>query len=1157
MDEEIKLHFPDHYTIDATQKSEGGNLMIDIEAYSRDSGKDEVKSIRLPITATPGTYYNEVDELEMDIRFKMHTGMNAGTIALYDKTTILFETESFDELKRLFDNYPEIEEIAVMKKRFGTTTFFVPPKKVEYQSKFSDYNPTMTAAKKEVMAYETPSLLLESFLRSLQRARFDYEVKGIAEKISKMTHNDLSTTNAAGMAVGDIYAPLALASLTDYLVIGAKDSTGKSQELFLENLDGDNADAMREFILKKSEAWLADKKVSALLRAIDLIQTDAADKGYDAAFRDNAEAWKGLTGRGIKTPTIPIFDPQAGSGEGLFAAMDRTGFDGTLVGTELRDISSDDPRFQVKTGVDTLVMASSISEAMASRRAEYAVYHTPVWINPPYTSEDTVLKQSIEMLPNTMMISGIFPVKAEQFLNKHLSGQSLILDIPKEKTGYEDPKAPQRFLYVVGTISHKKDNEGRERSLLTVPTKKVLPDNGDINAYIMTHFQKEPGFVNHIGSSYTYFHDDDNRRNILQTAVSDAIQSTEWALKNTEAIKKVAMTKVEEIQSMLHPIEAAKKRKVFPDPRFYQEDGKYPRLRFFEVANNIPLLSYYRQNMPGMFELTKSVADASGMTLPIDESKVEPFRFTEKYQGEKDKVTSLALGMMRLYYYPSNISLKAQADKDALFALLLKYSNDRGINFDVEHMKQIIGDSHSLVMKGELVVHDSKIIPTEAFVLLDEYGFDIGKIEMLPDDFYKYLELMDTFDIYDYVEISQLSTSQKKQLMESFVERTSGVVGMIARENGMSTEELNREIMIKTMGFFRDLKAGKISREDRDLSVIAFGREKGIYQMIEATQKVNWSSTKREIIEAFAPLDLGGEAQNMIAEYLIDNFRDKPIKFYEEWMPGVLENISDKVKKKYGSKFGNEDELHERLMEAGEGVGEALTPIYLKKLVAGNSASKLSDVLLGPYGLMRYHLNEAKNEPDYDKLYDGAFRKMFLETLELKEHQFAEAENFLALSDEKKMEQLSWMPRAGKMRAAIAIQYLLALKQKSDIFYLLETANMNDAVLQLTESFPMLALTAKQFVDKSKIETNPDATFDLLPFEEAYPNPFKILPQRKFYRAGEGATEELKQYGTKFNDILSAMDEKYGTEISKATIEEVLAQYKDSPFKDVLIKTGC
>lgn len=1171
--------------------SRGGEISVVFRLESNDRYEDgKLKSLKTTLVAIP-KFTKDEESGETSVEMEIKEGrrrLDAYLATIYTRDTVGFERnlDAVEAMKNIFDADPDTKSLLVVDAGTDKYLMRVPQSivpslngKVITKEDGKEESPEnedvqkksgTNRVKHELKAYETPSNIFRVMFRAVDRAMFRKHLSGqIYDKLSKRLAGSSELSSEIEKKVGVKFKARVLQSAVVYLVYETLEPGSEDARRLLENED-ENIKRGIDIVISHAETG-SDDKFAQMLTLIDKANQEGKKNGYMKTLTGSMqEEWKSAFNITMKPAEIPVFDPQAGSADGTIRGMDEANFSGVLKGIELRDMSGarerHGSRYDVIDNTNTMLFMDTIKNTFMNGRYHDAATQTFTYLNPPYTNDDEVGKRTVDMIMNGMPVSGLFPVKMKTYLEKNLSSDSLIVDIPRALTGYTDPNTPDRFLFVIGTKYSKDDAlKSKAKTLATNdPLELYLPEDATEEMFekaLNNHIEKRSALGMLYYKMYVYHKDSDKRRDMLIDALKERIGEQKEIMANAEKLLEAVNETKKTIEKKMMPIEIAKKQKIFKDTRFYSKEGVYERLSFFEVAQNIPLLIYYRDNVPAVFHLVKEVADELDVSLPVDtETESETFVMGERYDGKKDKVTNLALGMMKLYYYPSKISLEDRDSKETLAMIMEEIKDKAGVSMGSKEksmLKAAIELASSITIKSKHIIDDdtSMIMPKEVFILQDEYGFDIGELSVELDEFYDLLQEKGLYDINDYVELAVLSKEDKKKILDAFVDDMQFVINTIAEYNGIPKDEVKNDTINigKAIEFYKRQK--KISDEEIHARIFQYATK---YKLKEIFDTLTKGDTKALLSQAKSNarivFDVSTKTANAVGDVYFKHFMQNPIAFYEDHQDEFFKVLYTQLEDLYEDK----ELLREHLMEYRELMSDIVTPIYQEKVSIATAYSRLAKMLVRHYAVIEAYLSSDNVTLDvYEKLYDGNFRFMQRDTQGLKPHQITEAERYSAMEkDGKKLSLMAHEMRSGKTRTFINTSYYLSLLKNVPMNIIVETSNMPDIFQQVMESFPHLALRARCFIDGKKIDINPDRTFNHLPTLEIVPKPYIIAKSQKKFRGGGKTTERLiKRMGKDIDMLVEKLEERYGDDV-EAMMKDILQTHKASPFVKI-IKSVC
>ena len=809
-------------------------------------------------------------------------------------------------------------------------------------------------------------------------------------------------------------------------------------------------------------------------------------------------------------------------------------FNTDLIGTELREIEKNDPNYKVVTGVNFNLVKETVKNILNNKNRKKMIESVINYSNPPYSTDDSVGKASIDTIKEKSLIFGLYPVKMLKYLQERIKGTIYV--IPREATGYTDKNTPEKFLFIAGEKLDEKTVKKIQARLEKSQTDVIEIESNDLNK-----LKIKENFLEKIKEvlKYSIYANYDNFFKDFEKSIKETIEKYKNIDKFTEIIKENKNS----IFNAFLPFENLKKNRIFPDTRFFDKKGQIEYLTFNEVIDNLPLLNFYNKVNPELFEIVKKLADALNYPFPNIKKEEFKYSFTNTKPLKKDLVTTDNLGMMKLKYYPDLIDISDEENKETLRKIIDEYikENDLKINErDINALHLLINKTDKLVLKNELVTLNKSVFNNEVFVFVDKYGNDLGKFNILPTDFYKLLEDKGYFKLEDYIELANLKDEIYKELIEKFLDYIDSIKKDIIKFNIENFKDFYDENAKKNIlnDFNKDILA---AFKERQKALKEGNSEKALKAIVDFANQYHFKDIYEKIFEAVNTDALINKVFRKYEKILPDEMRDikkllkehfikREVVFFE------LERAEffKKINEEYG--LENKIDFEDFMLDIEDALSE---PYKIKKQIY-TGYIKLADILIT--GVLPLE-NVYKVKKDFEKSKE-IFEKLFLYKMGLKPHQFDEAIRYLALSDNKKLEMLFWEMRAGKTRAMLAIGFLNALKNNKDFDLIVETANMNDITLQTLESFPFLLLNAKFFVgDKNKVNVNNDNVYSMFLTENIIPNMPKLL-QPYLIGKGQKAEELSKTFYTEMFDIIKSLNDK--------TLNRVEDFFKDTKFEKCL-----
>ena len=848
-----------------------------------------------------------------------------------------------------------------------------------------------------------------------------------------------------------------------------------------------------------------------------------------------------------------------------------------MFGTEIRSISTqDDDRYKVLTGRNSVAYGAAIEKTMQDGGLQKAVKNLTVYMNPPYTSEDYVSKKSFEALSSNPILFGIFPTKSHKLLKHETDG--IIIDIPREITGYTDPKTPERFLMFFGA-KHSDMQESKASSLFggsnSLPTNESsvfeMKDGESIDDakkrlsfFIVNKISKLPFLVDRFKEQYNYYVSDSagSRMNIVQNKFAKNMENFDNFLASVDAREKAIEDARESILKQFAPIEIAKNQKVFPDTRYYSGSDSPKMFYFKEVVSNVSLLNHYQLVSPNLFNVVREVADELKVKIPISIDPKEPFCLTQKNIPERKAfVTNSELGLMKSKYYPTLISLSEHEDKLELIDMFSSVSEKRYdskmVKDSVEALKNVIEFADKMVLKNEQIIIESEglLQNRECYILQDTYENDICKLNMSLTDFYAELQERGRFDIKDYVEVVKPSDKLKGTLVKNFIIYVENIARTIEQEPNLAKLNIIKDIFAtrKTIGekyknftnatqeFSKESEDYKKAKNgyntDYRKSLLEFINKHKLDKHLE--DKIvypNINTLLNSIMKSDVFSNVRQQDKDAIKQKIHNRFIGREILFYEERM--TEHDVFEPFLRNYGITDDKFDAFFYDLYDA-------VTPYFVAKKASINAYIKLASMMIVDYSKMKLMTLKGAKPED---IFDSSFKKMFMDTFELKNHQYEEAINTAAV--DKKLSMLLWQMRSGKTLAMAATLFMTGLAKNNNMSLFVETANLQDISNQVFEYMPQMFFQMRVFhTEPKKILLNENIVYERLLSDKFYPNVLSILNKRDsdLIEGGGSTINKLKgEYNFKFETLLNKIN------TNNKTIEEAKILYSESPLIGIL-----
>lgn len=892
-----------------------------------------------------------------------------------------------------------------------------------------------------------------------------------------------------------------------------------------------------------------------------------------------------------KIPAIPFIDLQAGSGKGILTSATNNNFPMILQGTELRSLdnlgineATIDPRYNVLNEVNSLIHMSDIKKVFHNGSLIKAVLNTPVYLNPPYNTDNLIAKESVEALKHRQLVYGLFPTSMKTFLNENLNGH--IFEINKKLSGYTDAKVPETLLFVIGRrydadfieeqMEQRKSMGGSVALASSFDKHKVFfknisADNVD-DAIVEISRQINMNDINFslkttVESTYQYYNitDATDRQSMLMRNLKNYVNETRNLLQDFEKVVTALKDKSEDLRSEFGSENMLTKDKVFPDVQFYSKDSKTKYLDFYEVMSNKGLLVAYRDNYPEILNLLKQIAKKVEYPFEISESVTAMYDLDNPFKPTKrDKKVSPNIGLMKNYYIPSSFSLKSIENKNHLKLIVSHiYRNQLDTQLSDkarEELNFMIDNAEKLVSKLQSKIKDDKkVLKEDALVFLDEDDIVMGKLNISKTDFNKALETLGYFDIKDYIELAEISNDKKAIVMENFLKHLENTIALLDTFNNKPIMPFLINGLNSIMKLRSDYSNGKIvNPNEYNIAVnhiyVKFMNESRINAFFE--KQVSFDSRlagqfEKAMLKNEALISLSkGEKSELISKIFL-TYKEAPLDFFDFKRADTESLIEDLLLSYYKKSENNSFDLEKMNRLFKTDIFNSLSQDYIKYKAVFEGSLRLSQMLISNYGyyLAKKQYLGANNLPlDFTKLYDEIFEKIALDTMGLMKHQFKTAERFTEIADSNKQNMKLWEMRAGKSLSFLMESYLLSLIKENDSYVLLESKNVDDISLQLLSHLPHLFASSNFYLTDSKIDkavVSSENSYSHLVMSEIYPNLPNVL-KPYFLGRGEMVKAEMETFALDFELLIERVKKE---ELTKANI---LENYKDSKFLGVM-----
>jgi hypothetical protein len=1081
---------------------------------------------------------------------------------IYTKDTLFLETSmSIKQMAKEYLSATDSKEVLVVKTMFGddylganTSKFSIASERLEKK----DVQLSESNQKTELKAYETPSNIFEIYFSAMQQE---------------------SLVLYAGKMAVEVRKELVKVKEVKEHHLFQKEDFKKEQELLVKMVLEAEISQVSKMRLEAESESANVRQMQTLIQKHSPEALEKLSKASDSQFpfrefSDTEEPFK-----------MAVLDMQAGSGEGIFKGAEKAGIEVNLIGTELRDFNEltdgealkENENYNVSVGIDTAMHLNDYESLFENKMMNTAVMNTVVYQNPPYTQNNELAKESVEVLAHDQNVFGLYPTSMEGFLKNNING--FVFTIPKQLSGYTDAKVPDNLIMVIGS---KHDEQfayetmmSRKISGLTLmnnidtraKNKSVTITDVDVematNSILKTIRLNRDTVYNLKGRMRDVIHyqSERNGASVLTSHLNGYIEHTKDKIENLGKIDELLTREKDKVMSVFNSSDTLKKEKLFPDYRDYNPERNYKKMTYSEVLLQRSLLVFYRDKYPEIFKIIKSLADDDGVELGLDESTHTNYRLSNPPKPEKkDIVATESLGLMKLAYYPTSFIVEDINDKTALLDIIKKVYLSKGIGQGdistntLEALNTIINDSHRLVIKNENKIGASlEINKEEVFVLVDEDGLDIAKLNISLTDFYDSMNKLEMFDINDYVEKAVLKDDKKKIILTNFLKHSENLIAMLEdrREdkNSEPLEVLAKKAIIKIKQIKNsESKTNKAKNEEQLAVYINYAKDNGIFDYFESFITLNEPKKLIEKLVIKNPIftDTNKKEKEKGLIKIATLFSEMPISFYEGARAESEEMIREVFKE-----LSKDSPLSKEALEDSEesfvvNIYEQLSEEYEIRKSVSEGAIKTAKMIVINLTLLKAQMNKGV---DTVKLYDIFFENMMQNTFGLMPHQFKNPERFIEISDDKKVDILNWQMRSGKTLTFLMEMYLIMLYKGIDANLFIETKTMNDIVSQMMRHLPIMMSGVNFNMPKTTAKLtvlNPDNVYEFFTENsEVFANLPKILSDN-FVNKGKGQLEELERFGFEFEELMEKVEEK------GMTLEGMREQYKDAIFAPLL-----
>jgi hypothetical protein len=341
-------------------------------------------------------------------------------------------------LKNLGINEPEI------KVDENTETYVVVENQVLPVKGIEIEKPKLTKSeeKKKLKVYETPEETLNFFAEVFEYAYVNEALRRFRKALAE-----------------DVRNKRALKVVADALQL----SPEKFVDFLLENRD------KRETLIKavKDESIVENfiKKLEAYEKARDFLTRGEYKQALHTIYINYP-----FVVNIYKDKAVALFDPQAGSGR-ILKIFKNKGVKAKLFGTELRDLFPEDEDNRVVYGVDFSLAKKDLSSSVFRKKVGKKQI---AFLNPPYTADWRIERETLSSLPEGMPVMGIMSHKYKNLLNSNIEG--VFVSVPMRETGYTEEENPEYFYLFIGKVKRGiNKNIFLEANSLSEALSKVKP----------------------------------------------------------------------------------------------------------------------------------------------------------------------------------------------------------------------------------------------------------------------------------------------------------------------------------------------------------------------------------------------------------------------------------------------------------------------------------------------------------------------------------------------------------------------------------------------------------------------------------------------------------------------------------------------------------
>jgi len=1266
----------------------GGNVYFD-STFSFfdvfDLSDDKLLSSQ-PKTLNTTLYYTisekEKEEEELSLELKKISNFNKFDVSEYTKETLLLLPNPL--IRSAIREYMKTFNLkSVLLLSRGAGNYILPtPKK--FQGKIAGKNIEELNQKEDepereklnqkeknkshllndLKAYETPSVILESYLEVLQMDTFmalvntELSDRVMALSVRKNIKDAISSRYR-------ISSDTELFTLISHTLEYYAHHQAKSRGHFVANSIYEDEDKfkaiqyhrnkfsleeLKDFTLYATygeedvdeEYRLGDTNIKNIFAYINKVISESELNKPLSYIVQNKELFKEMVGRKLNIEDVVLFDPQIGSGKGMIEAFEKVGLENhfKFYGSDLRKTLEVPDKYQDKMaiigGINTATMYSQLENINFAKTNHKATGTMNVFTNPPFSNDDDIAKKTLDLFRNNTVISGVLPLKMRNYIKSTMGQDSIIVEIPKHLSGYTDDSVPERLLFFMGKKYSAKAKAKEDGDILSdnlfadystgggMITEASLPNDAThemLKEALLKHLSFKTHYlgVKTLHAGEYFMNRDFKKENLILKDLEKVRDSMEKLFQNASKFNALIQSEntLKEFEKKVQPLEMAKNEKVFLDTRYFSEKGDYNALSFNEVVGDATLLIHYAKTSPRILDIIEVVAKEKKVTLPIDRNTIntEKFKIGQRFSGEKDKVATDKLGLMKFAYYPTDFDGRDKQSRQNLLKVIQSIYQDKGRTVTQEELDGVdkaLRNSNSVSIRSLKGVSidsetDSNMIESKQILVIDGDDFSLP-LNIYNFDFYQKLEEFNFLDIKDYIEIAELSDERKKEIINGFVDYATNVTAKdIARyreeelgKEPQSPNELLREMYLYFLerkrtvvyekedngGYRLDGNGEKIEQE-RGLADfiketnIEFGISDYVDSFFERTNKMYLEYTLAPLLEKHIPQyyldsEKGEERLVRTIEMMTHYFEKEPSVFFKSPLSAFLDRLvtefiapelgvtqeSQEYRNIVDGRIDFEEEYRRNITEfqkfveensnASQRLGSTLLITLPKIKIAKNKMAK--------FFKEKQNIDlDTLDEETYTTLENQYHGKMVYKYFDqwtsqvasLMPHQINEPQNFSEMKDKKVNFMLKKM-RTGKTLTFVYSSILEMFINKRNADMFLGVGNIKDIASQMIQHFPIVLPSIAVYAKDDKHQLKTKYGYDSIYHTRAVFNPLVTKNLGDFILGGGNTAQALgDSFSKEVEQIDEALDKKYPNGV---TFEDMLNDYADSPFIGLIKK---